>query len=166
MQPDGFHGPTIFSPGTPTEVKEDSRLTTVGPGYFATLERDDGGTVPYTVTALTQVGGEKPGELNDAVLEAAGTDYPQSIKDLYLGVAPGQIGDNAQKLEDRVRAESPSQTPFDLAQTMVKDPPGPERTSRTRPTSATSIALRSRRSSASRPTRRASASTTHRRWPC
>jgi transglutaminase-like putative cysteine protease len=119
VQPDGFHGPTIFSPGTPTEVQEDTRLTTVGPGYFATLERDDGGTVPYTVTALTQVAGEKAGELNDAVLQAAGTDYPQAIKDLYLGVVPGQIGTNAQKLEDRVRAESPTQTPFDLAQTMV-----------------------------------------------
>jgi transglutaminase-like putative cysteine protease len=120
VQPEGFHGPTIFSPGTPTEVQEDSRLTTVGPGFFATLERDDGGAVPYTVTALTQVPGEKAGELNDAVLEAAGTDYPKAITDLYLGVVPGQIGDNAQILEDRVKAESPAQTPFDLAQTMVR----------------------------------------------
>jgi transglutaminase-like putative cysteine protease len=120
VQPDGFHGATIFSPGTPTEIQEDTRLTTVGPGYFATLERD-GGTEPYTVTALTQVGGEKPGQLNDAALEEAGTTYPQSIKDVYLGVADGQIGVNAQKLEDRVKAEARSQAPFDLAQAMVKD---------------------------------------------
>ena len=121
VQPDGFHESTIFSPGTPTEVQEDSHLTTVGPGYFTGLDRDSGGTTPYTVTALTQVGGEKPGELNDALLEAAGTDYPQSITDLYLGVADGQMGDNAKRLESRIKAESPSQTPFDLAQTMVKD---------------------------------------------
>ncbi len=50
--PDGFHGTTIFSPGTPTEVQEDSRLTTVGPGYFTGLDRDSGGTTPYKVTAL------------------------------------------------------------------------------------------------------------------
>jgi transglutaminase-like putative cysteine protease len=121
VQPDGFRESTILSPGTPTQVQEDSRLTTVGPGYFTGLDRDSGGTTPYKVTALTQVGGEKPGELNDAALEVAGTSYPQSIKDLYLGVADGQIGPNAQKLEDRIKAESPSQTPFDLAQTMVKD---------------------------------------------
>ncbi len=62
-----------------------------------------------------------PASSTSAVLEAAGTDYPQSITDLYLGVADGQIGDNAKKLEARIKAESPSQTPFDLAQTMVKD---------------------------------------------
>jgi transglutaminase-like putative cysteine protease len=119
VQPAGFHEQTIFSPGTPTEVTEDSSLRTVGPGFFATLERDDGGTAPYTVTALTQALGEKAGELNQAVLRAAGSDYPQAIKDLYLGVVPGQIGDNAQKLLDRVKAESPSKTPFDWATTMV-----------------------------------------------
>ena len=52
VQPDGFHGSTIFSPGTPTEVQEDSRLTTVGPGYFTGLDRGSGGTASYTVTAL------------------------------------------------------------------------------------------------------------------
>ena len=121
VQPDGFHGPTIFSPGTPTEVNEDTRLTTVGPGYFATLERDGGGLAPYTATALTQVGGNKAGELNDAALEAAGIEYPQSIKDLYLGVAADQIGDNARKLEQRIKAEAKSATPYDLAKAIVKD---------------------------------------------
>ncbi len=51
VQPVGFHGSTIFSPGTPTEVQEDSHLTTVGPGYFTGLDRDSGGTASYTVTA-------------------------------------------------------------------------------------------------------------------
>ncbi|HEV8402850.1 MAG TPA: transglutaminase domain-containing protein [Candidatus Limnocylindrales bacterium] len=120
VQPVGFHGPTIFSPGTPTEVEEDSRLTTVGPGYFASLERDDGNG-SYRVTALTQVDGEKPGELNEAALEAAGTAYPQAIKDLYLGVADGQLGDNAKKLLARVKAEAKSQAPYDLAKAIVTD---------------------------------------------
>ena len=120
VQPDGFHGSTIFSPGTPTEVQEDSRLTTVGPGYFTGLDRRSGATASYTVTALTQVDGEDPGELNESALRAAGTVYPQSIKDLYLGVAPGQMGDNAEELEARVKAESPSQAPYDLAHTMVR----------------------------------------------
>src|SRR4029077_16952206 len=48
-------------------------------------------------------------------------DYPQSIKDLYLGVADGQIGTNAQLLENRIKAEAKSQAPYDLAKAIVKD---------------------------------------------
>jgi len=44
--------------------------------------------------------------LTQAELRVAGTAYPQEVKDLYLQVAPGSIGTNARKLEDKVRAEA------------------------------------------------------------
>ena len=114
----GFHGSTILSPGTPTQVQESSRLTTVGAGFYATLDRD-GGNGPYQVTALTQVAGDDPGQLNEAVLRAAGTDYPQEVKDLYLQKADGAIGPYAMRLENKVVAEAASNTPYDIAHEMV-----------------------------------------------
>ncbi len=121
VTPGDFHGPTIVSPGTPLEVNEPTRLTYVGhAGYFAMLERD-GGSGPYTVTALTQPPVSTPGQLTQAELRVAGTGYPQEVKDLYLQVAPGSIGPNARKLEDKVRAEAASSAPFDLASQMVTE---------------------------------------------
>jgi transglutaminase-like putative cysteine protease len=119
VSPVDFRGPTILSPGTPVEVQESSRLTYVGTeGYFATLERD-GGTGPYTVTALTQVSGNDPGQLNESALEAAGTTYPPEISALYLQKVPGAMGDNAKKLEAKVKSQAKSQAPFDLAAELV-----------------------------------------------
>jgi transglutaminase-like putative cysteine protease len=121
VTPGEFNGPTILSPGTPVEVKETTRLTYVGhTGYFATLERG-GGSGSYTVTALTQPPADAPGQLTQAELRVAGTAYPQDVKDLYLQVAPGSIGTNARKLEDKVRAEAASSAPFDLASQIVTE---------------------------------------------
>ena len=49
---------------------------------------------------------------------AAGSVYPQEILDLYTGVPDGAIGPWAQQLLDEVIAKSPSDNPFDLADTM------------------------------------------------
>jgi transglutaminase-like putative cysteine protease len=120
VTPGDFHGPTIVSPGTPVEVNETTRLTYVGDaGYFAMLERL-GGSGPYTATALTQPPVGTPG-LTQAELRVAGDAYPQEVKDLYLQVAPGSIGANARKLEDKVRADAASSAPFDLASQMVTE---------------------------------------------
>jgi transglutaminase-like putative cysteine protease len=121
VTPGYFRGPTILSAGTPFEVNEITRLTYVGrTGYFAMLERD-GGSGSYTVTALTQPPVGAPGQLTQAELRVAGTGYPQEVKDLYLQVAPGSIGTNARKLEDKVRAEAASSAPFDLASQIVTE---------------------------------------------
>jgi len=118
--PAGFRSATILSPQTPVKVDESVRLTTIGrSGYFATMERN-GGDGPYTVTALTAVPGNDPGQLNDAALRATSTDYPQEIKDLYLGVPDGSLGPNARNLKAQVIAEARSQAPFDLADRLVK----------------------------------------------
>jgi transglutaminase-like putative cysteine protease len=122
VNPVEFRESTILSPATPIEVDKNTSLRAIGPtGYFATLDRD-GGSGPYQVTALTLVQKNDPGEWNAATLRAAGTDYPQEVKDLYLGVTPGVIGPFATELQqavvDRVRAAGPT-TPYDLATTLV-----------------------------------------------
>lgn len=119
--PADFRSSTILSPVTPQKVDEGARLTVVGlDGYFATVDRN-GGSGPYTVTALVPVEGNDPGQLNEELLRAAGTDYPPGIRNLYLGVADGQLGPFARQLEERIKAESPSDTPYDLAATIVKE---------------------------------------------
>lgn len=119
--PADFRGSTILSPATPVKVDENTRLTVVGQGgYFSTIDRD-GGSGPYVVTALVQVDGTDPGQLNEELLRAAGTDYPQGISSLYLGVADGSFGPFARQLEAKIVAESPSDTPYDLASTIVKE---------------------------------------------
>ncbi len=121
VMPGDFDVPTILSPGTPVEAEETTRLTYVGrTGYFAMLERDSGSGA-YTVTALTPppVSGQR--RLTEAELRVAGDGYPQEVKDLYLQVAPGSIGPNAKKLQDKVRAEAASSAPFDLASQIVTE---------------------------------------------
>jgi len=119
--PADFRGSTILSPATPVSVSENTRLTVAGEGgYFTTVDRD-GGSGSYTVTALVQVNGNDPGQLNQELLRAAGTDYPQEISALYLGVADGSFGPFARELEARIVAESPSDRPYDLAATIVKE---------------------------------------------
>lgn len=121
VTPGDFRGETILSPATPVEVDQPSRLTYLGTdGYFGTLERD-GGSGPYTVTALTQVHGDAPGQLTQAKLRATSTDYPKEISDLYLQMAPGAMGPNAQALEAKIRADAASAAPIDLADQFVTE---------------------------------------------
>jgi transglutaminase-like putative cysteine protease len=120
VSPEDFRATTILSPATPNEINQSVRLSTVGKdGYFATLDRT-GPSEPYTVTALTPTIGNDPGQLNDAALEATGTDYPQEIKDLYLG-GLDSMGPNANALEAKIVAEAKSKAPFDLANQLVTE---------------------------------------------
>ena len=120
VTPSDFHGSTILSPATPVSVNQSTTLTVVGQdGYFSTLDRDGNGS--YSVTALVQVDGNDAGQLNEGVLRAAGTDYPSEVSSLYLGVADGSFGPFARQLEAKIVAESPSNTPYDLAATIVKE---------------------------------------------
>jgi transglutaminase-like putative cysteine protease len=121
VTPGDFHAPTILSPGCPAEVDEPTRLTHVGAaGYLAMLQRD-GGSGSYTITAMAQPSVGAGGQLTQAELRVAGTAYSQEIRDLYLHVAPGSIGTNARKLQDKVRAEAASSAPFDLASGIVAE---------------------------------------------
>jgi transglutaminase-like putative cysteine protease len=121
VTPADFRGSTILSPATPTKIDESTQLQVIGlDGYFATADRN-GGSGPYTVTALVPVEGNEPGQLNEELLRAAGGDYPREVQSLYLGVADGSFGPFARELEAKIVAESPSDTPYDLAATIVKE---------------------------------------------
>jgi transglutaminase-like putative cysteine protease len=121
VTPAEFRASTILSPQTPITVDQGVRLTTVGDaGYFATIDRS-GGTGPYTVTALTPVTGNDPGQLNLAALRETDTTYPDEIKALYLPFADGMLGPNALKLEAKIRDEAASAAPIDLANQLVDE---------------------------------------------
>jgi hypothetical protein len=120
VNPVDFHESTILSPETPIDVDQAVRRTTIGTGgYFATLDREGGGA--YTVTALTLVDGNNPGQLNKADLRAAGQAYPNEVKRLYTTVEQNVIGLNAQKIENAIKARAGSSNPFDLANAAVEE---------------------------------------------
>lgn len=121
VTPGEFRASTILSPQTPITVDQGIRLTTVGEeGYFATIDRS-GGSGAYTVTALTPVNGNDPGQLNLAALRATDTTYPDEIKALYLPFADGMLGPEALKLEAKIIDEAASQAPIDLANQLVAE---------------------------------------------
>lgn len=119
--PGDYSEDRILSPMTPVAVSETTRLTLVEGDYYATLERD-GATGAYSVQALIPAVGNDEGELNRAVLRAAGTDYPQAILDRYLGVAPGALDEpEAQALMAKIVTEADGSTPIDLADQLVEE---------------------------------------------
>jgi transglutaminase-like putative cysteine protease len=121
VHPDGYRDSTVLSPQTPVRVDEVVRLTYLGQaGYFATLDRD-GGTGPYSVTALVAIRGDEPGQLNSTALREAGTSYPDEIRDLFLDVTEGSLGENALRLKAKIRADARSAAPIDLAEQLVKE---------------------------------------------
>ena len=106
VNPMGMDTSVMLSPAAPVEADNRSRLTYVGnTGFFATLERD-GGTGPYEITSRVPVYGNGPGQLNEAALRAAGTDYPSEVVALFTAVEPGSLGPNARALEARIIAEA------------------------------------------------------------
>lgn len=120
ITPEDFNGSTILSPATPISVDEPTRVTVLGSGYFATIERD-GGNGSYVLRALVPVTGDEPGQLNAEALRATGQEYPQEVLDLYLEVAEGSIGPDATALKDKIVADAKSSTPYDLAAQIVEE---------------------------------------------
>jgi transglutaminase-like putative cysteine protease len=115
ITPAGFRDAKILSPATPVSVSEGTNLIVVGgDGYYSRLERD-GGTGPYTVTAVVAERGNEPGQLNTAMLRATGRDYPNEVLSLYTQVEPGSLGENARSLEARVLENARSDAPVDIA---------------------------------------------------
>jgi transglutaminase-like putative cysteine protease len=120
VTPEAFNDSTILSPQTPISIDERTRMSVVGTGFFATVDRD-GENGPYSLTARVPLTGDEPGQLNEEALRAAGQDYPQEVHDLYLGVAPGMIGPNAEALKEKILADAPSTAPYDLAAQLVEE---------------------------------------------
>ena len=120
VNPGDFRGPTVLSPDAPILVNQPTRISVLGSGYFATVERD-GGDGSYQLRAMVPVYGDEPGQLNEEALRAAGQDYPQEVRDLYLGVTEGSIGPEARVLVEKIVADARSTTPYDLAAQIVEE---------------------------------------------
>jgi transglutaminase-like putative cysteine protease len=120
ITPEDFSGSTVLSPQTPISISAPTRVTVLGSGYLATVDRV-GGERSYGLRALVPISGDGPGELNQEALRAAGTEYPEEVRSIYLGVAEGSIGPDAQALQDKIVAEARSQTPYDLAAQIVEE---------------------------------------------
>ncbi len=123
VQPANFHGSRVLSPGAPTSVSRETRLTTIGEdGFFAGLDTQPG-DVDYQVTALVPILGDAdPKGLTENRLRAAGTDYPAEVAADYLGVPPNALGPDATALLKRVEFGLGKQnTPYDLAKGLVDE---------------------------------------------
>ncbi len=113
----GRTGHLVFSPLTPTQVSQETSVSLVGDGaYLNAIQRRGDGA--YSVSALVPVLGDEPGQLNQAALEAAGTDYPKDLLAIYTQVPDGAIpaGGDAEILLKNLKASSPSMNPFVFAQ--------------------------------------------------
>jgi transglutaminase-like putative cysteine protease len=123
VDPATYRGSTVLSPGSPTDVSRETRLTTLGPdGFYAALDTLEG-NVGYQITGLVPLlGDDDPKGLTENRLRAAGTDYPAEVKATYLGVPTNAVGPDATALLTRVKAAIGRQnTPYDLAKGLVAE---------------------------------------------
>ena len=119
IQPLAFRGTTVFSPSSPLKIDHGSRITLVGGEYFGALDLS-GGTSGYNVTALiAQTADDDPQGLTENQLRAASTDYPADIANLYTDVPAGSTGPDLRALRTKIDNLSPSDNPYDIAQTAV-----------------------------------------------
>ena len=124
VTPKAYTEPYLLVPGAPETVDRGTNVLLFGEEeWFAGAQFPGGASGEYTATAAvprleidtTKDGG---GITKEKLRAAAGSVYPQEIVDLYTGVPDGAIGPWAQQLLDEVIAKSPSDNPFDLADTM------------------------------------------------
>ena len=119
INPLAYRGSTVFSPATPDRVDTATRLTLIEGQYYGTLELANGSS-PYQVTALVPAtADDTPSGLTANQLRSSSQDYPASISDLYLDVPAGAVGPAMTALKATIERLSPSDDPYDLAQTAV-----------------------------------------------
>lgn len=116
VRPVGYHDTRVLTPGLVSTVGLSSTLAISGvEGWFASA--DVKADTPYTATALTPLLNGDTG-ITKNKLRAASTVYPADVTAEYTQVPPGAMGPYAQELLKTVLAKSPSQNPYDLADTM------------------------------------------------
>jgi transglutaminase-like putative cysteine protease len=118
VDPVGMRGPYVLSPQDVSTVDQDSKLYVVGDsGYFSALQLSNAG-LPYAVTALVPVTRDVAGGRTQNRLRAAGQDYPDDVKNLYLQLPRDAMGPEATKLLADIVAEVPSKNPYAIAAAM------------------------------------------------
>ena len=124
VYPGPGYGNAVLSPKTIKWVSERTRVQlTEGSRWFVGTELRDG-VNDYRVTALVPTRGDESDGLTENRLRAASTDYPQSIKDRYLQVAPDTFGPDATLLLDEIRRLAGTTNPYDkakVARTILRD---------------------------------------------
>ena len=118
-----FNPRAMFAPDTPTKVDVQTTLTTVGTGaqnYFGGLTSD---ARAYQITSVVPIDGnaDPVKGLTANKLKVAGTDYPEAIKQLYLGVEPNVGGPRTDALLAAILARHPEakDDPYDLARSIT-----------------------------------------------
>lgn len=116
-----FASSIVFSPLAPSVVDESIDVDSIGDaGFLATLRRATS-SEPYTITAdLAILGDAVEGGVTANRLRVAGTDYPEEIIQLYTSLPADALGPNATTLREAILRASPSDRPYDIAETMVR----------------------------------------------
>jgi transglutaminase-like putative cysteine protease len=119
IQVDSSVGRNAFSPGFPLLAK--APLVVVGSGGQSNLAelRADSAVSPgegYQITALIS-------NATEAQLQAAGQNYPQAIRDFYLGT-PG-VTERTALLAHQIVDEAGAKTPYDMAKALADYLQGP-----------------------------------------
>jgi transglutaminase-like putative cysteine protease len=119
VTPLAYRGTTVFSPSSPSAVDQNTKITLIAGAYFGALDLASGAS-SYNVTAVVpQTADDEPDGLTENKLRAASTAYPAEITNLYLDVPPSSIGPDMRALIATVEGLSPSDNPYDIAQTAV-----------------------------------------------
>lgn len=131
VRPDAFVGATVIAPNMITSVDRATRTLVLGnDGWFTTVEWTESASA-YNVTALVPVFEASAGGITEPALRAAGTDYPDEIRAIYLQVPNDAMGEAATALLAAIRAAvvapayADPANPYDLARTMegyLRDP--------------------------------------------
>ncbi len=116
VNPVGYHDTRLLSPGLASTVGIPSTLAISGvEGWFA--YDDVPADTAYTATAVVPLLTGETG-ITKNKLRAASTAYPADVTAEYTQVPAGAMGPYAQELLRTVMAKSPSQNPYDLADTI------------------------------------------------
>lgn len=118
-----FNPRAMFAPDAPTKVDVQTTVTTIGTGaqnYFGGLTSD---ARSYQITAVVPIDGtaDPVKGLTANKLKVAGSDYPDAVKQLYLGLEPNVGGPHTDALLAAILARHPEakDDPYDLARSIT-----------------------------------------------
>ncbi len=104
----------LVEPGIPTSVDRASRVTLVGESWFGAARVD--GARSYEATADVPVVAEGVADaLSANRLRAAGQDYPEAVRSLYLDLQPGTAGEDVRALLATILGLARPTNPYDTA---------------------------------------------------
>jgi transglutaminase-like putative cysteine protease len=120
-----FDPKSVFAPDAPVALDVDSQLTTVSsptdsPAYFAGVTAD-GGDYKVTASVFIDYQIDPAKGLTANQLRVAGTDYPASIRALYVPYDRSLVGPETEKLMTAITTRHPEakNSPYDMARAIT-----------------------------------------------